>query len=622
MSINYNPIKFSIGFNPDTRFGGTIQYSTPSYIDTTAASATSSAPPSTTSSAKSSMSLPPPPPPPPPPSPPTSSTPVSSAALGVRQEHLYNSSFFEKQESLGCGRHALNNLLGRQYFVKEYTPPRAITEAELLTLHTTPPISLQSLCRLLSTKYNLYGGCPSNENYNIHILQAALDVIGHESREIWDKTTNTFATTTPVTINTLGYLINYGGGHYVSLRKESNNQFLYNDSMGKSNESFPTVDKYLTKYTDSRIYSILQIDNYTTYIDPNLKLGVIGGTDPVSKEQNKQAAELQRLRDDLLALVNRYIIPILGDDPKTVAGVLINLIVQDMGNPNDGYAFIDIIDKNKKTIGKIVLDNQDKIIKLSTDKVDTFQKFVSTLSSFIAEPNAPFSSSSSSSTIQPAATSSAALFKDQLTTLISNDSNLIFTKIKTHQIQRFEELYNLLLTNKDVRVMIPTETIPANQTSENNILSKKIFHGLGSGLARGQWGDKVLSNANLQNLSSMIQVLVTNYGERIQFGSIGPAPGKAPFFVKEGPSCKLLHLWGANINNWDLPDSTMISGGGQAAVIGKQIPGVFGIITTPLGMDPSNIINVSTKNHACPPKGGRRRTRSNRLNQRKRTRKQ
>jgi hypothetical protein len=88
MSINYNPIQFNIDFKKDTSFNGAIQYSTPSYIDTTAPAAVSTAPPTTpppatsppldtppapATSSKPSMSLSPPP------VKPLSSSPVSTA---------------------------------------------------------------------------------------------------------------------------------------------------------------------------------------------------------------------------------------------------------------------------------------------------------------------------------------------------------------------------------------------------------------------------------------------------------------------------------------------------------------------------------------------------------------
>jgi hypothetical protein len=50
---------------------------------------------------------------------------------------------WEKQESAGCGRHALNNLFGKKIFVKDNKSE--ITDATFQSLGTKPPISLQSI---------------------------------------------------------------------------------------------------------------------------------------------------------------------------------------------------------------------------------------------------------------------------------------------------------------------------------------------------------------------------------------------------------------------------------------------------------------------------------------------
>jgi len=41
------------------------------------------------------------------------------------------------------------------------------------------------------------------------------------------------------------------------------------------------------------------------------------------------------------------------------------------------------------------------------------------------------------------------------------------------------------------------------------------------------------------------------------------------------------HVWGANARNWNLNDGEAIIGDGQAAAMGNQHMGVFGIVTTP-----------------------------------------
>ena len=46
------------------------------------------------------------------------------------------------------------------------------------------------------------------------------------------------------------------------------------------------------------------------------------------------------------------------------------------------------------------------------------------------------------------------------------------------------------------------------------------------------------------------------------------------------PSKKIIHVWGANETNWNLPTDTKIEGGGQILCLENQTPGIFGIVTT------------------------------------------
>ena len=89
--------------------------------------------------------------------------------------------FFEKQEGLGCGRHALNNLLGERLFVKgtqeegfKFPPP-------------VPPYSLLGICSMVSERLRDHGipdACLKSENYDVNTMFAALDYLGYSSEQI------------------------------------------------------------------------------------------------------------------------------------------------------------------------------------------------------------------------------------------------------------------------------------------------------------------------------------------------------------------------------------------------------------------------------------------------------
>lgn len=89
--------------------------------------------------------------------------------------------FFEKQEGLGCGRHALNNLLGERIFVKG-------TQAQGITFPPpAPPYSLQGICAMVSNRLILHGireACLTSENYDVNTMVAALDYLGYRSEQI------------------------------------------------------------------------------------------------------------------------------------------------------------------------------------------------------------------------------------------------------------------------------------------------------------------------------------------------------------------------------------------------------------------------------------------------------
>jgi hypothetical protein len=62
-------------------------------------------------------------------------------------------------------------------------------------------------------------------------------------------------------------------------------------------------------------------------------------------------------------------------------------------------------------------------------------------------------------------------------------------------------------------------------------------------------------------------------------------PGRVTFTTQlEGAraSSTRFLVWGAHARNWNLQDGIFIPGGGQAAAMGRQKRGIFGIITTPL----------------------------------------
>ena len=119
-------------------------------------------------------------------------------------------------------------------------------------------------------------------------------------------------------------------------------------------------------------------------------------------------------------------------------------------------------------------------------------------------------------------------------------------------------------------------------------------HYLGVFRAHKQWGD-IIANKDehkqiyvdvLQLIDREVDVLFTSYSDRISCSD------KIMQTSDTMPDNDRYIVWGANVTNWnkepsDTPSSSF--GSGQAEYIKKQEIGVFGIVTTPLGLTSSNI---------------------------------
>ena len=102
---------------------------------------------------------------------------------------------------------------------------------------------------------------------------------------------------------------------------------------------------------------------------------------------------------------------------------------------------------------------------------------------------------------------------------------------------------------------------------------------LGTGLAVDQWraafDARVGDAARLLLVAELecgVELLRDQFPSRVHIGRVSGADASATQIM----------VWGANVSNADLQNGTRIQGSGQAAAMGVQKPGVFGIITTPL----------------------------------------
>ena len=134
----------------------------------------------------------------------------------------------------------------------------------------------------------------------------------------------------------------------------------------------------------------------------------------------------------------------------------------------------------------------------------------------------------------------------------------------THVDKRVKQLRNLLEKNSRLKITIAGD--------HNGSL-------LGKGFAKHQWL-YVYSLYEYQKFITFLNIsllkLTQDYPKRVCFGKVsGKKANKSHYQV-----------WGANAKNWKLQAGSEIPGGGQAAAMGIQKLGVFGIVTTPVAGNP------------------------------------
>jgi hypothetical protein len=128
------------------------------------------------------------------------------------------------------------------------------------------------------------------------------------------------------------------------------------------------------------------------------------------------------------------------------------------------------------------------------------------------------------------------------------------------------ELDHALAAQSQLRVTI------AGQAGRSN---------LGRGHALDQWPSvspvpgvgEAASTAFLAALDEALDALAQRYSGRVVFGMVNG----------DAASPTHLQVWGANARNWNLQPGKEMQGGGMACHMGCQRPGIFGIVTTPIG---------------------------------------
>ena len=142
----------------------------------------------------------------------------------------------------------------------------------------------------------------------------------------------------------------------------------------------------------------------------------------------------------------------------------------------------------------------------------------------------------------------------------SNDKG--YRKMIRHVTDRVKKLSDIICNNPEVIVFI------AGSNGESN---------LGKGIAKEQWELEGYTtkqyNNFIRHMDHLLHGLKHKFPHNVHFGRIN---GKAASSTK-------IMVWGANAKNYNLPTNSRIPGNGQARAVDIQRPGVFGIVTTPIG---------------------------------------
>ena len=327
-----------------------------------------------------------------------SGAPESGATSPIQQKH-YNPEQFEHQApGLGCGRHALNNLFHAEYFIKE--GEYAITDDTIAKVPPLP-IPLNTLCKYLKPKYpDILDVCQESENYDINILVAGLDWIGHRTNT--DKWVRSTFTLNPPDVPTtlLGYIINYGASHWVALRKlptadTAGNQYEYTNSTAYTIDSgrkiptrrlYKTVDEYVAEY-GSQIYNVIEVSTYTGYINPLTRLTSINNN-PKQKDDMIRANQIEVVKSAIATLYyaqyqdERLTNAIGSGVPKSgkskpngskytyptdtsISEYVYHNLLMNLGDAAEGRKLIDILDNNASRVVPILANNIPDILKLT-----------------------------------------------------------------------------------------------------------------------------------------------------------------------------------------------------------------------------------------------------------------
>jgi len=201
-----------------------------------------------------------------------------SGGADERTAFALDDKYWQTQESAGCGRHALNNLFGGEYFIKD--GPEIADVNALKGLKGKIP--LQAVCAFLAKQPLMIAQkdftCQTSENYEMQVLVVALNAAGYSAVQE-DHHTKDDA-------NLIGYIYNLGPiagkdimRHWVAIRKTATNQYRLIDSLdstgkatGQITGTLDEVNAYIKNKRGTEVPNKLQVRFTGKFVEPLLSL--------------------------------------------------------------------------------------------------------------------------------------------------------------------------------------------------------------------------------------------------------------------------------------------------------------------------------------------------------------
>ncbi len=182
----------------------------------------------------------------------------------LQQPSIFDGTFFQHKETgLGCGRFALNNLLGGRYFTAvsqkdfQITPPYDLVSIkgliEKLNPNTVPEpshmLDLQRLCKYLKINDDTMDDCLSYELYDQSVITNALGLLGYTVVITGGIGVSQIAKPTidMLDYNT-GMIVNLSAAHYIAIRKYEGVYYLMDSENTKANKGSKEFISKLLNY--------------------------------------------------------------------------------------------------------------------------------------------------------------------------------------------------------------------------------------------------------------------------------------------------------------------------------------------------------------------------------------